>query len=318
MTIYIVVPCYNEQDILDSTIGQLTDKLESLESKAVVTSNSKLVFVDDGSNDTTWDIICNAAKNTLSVIGVRLSKNEGHQNALMAGMLFSLENDCDAVITIDADLQQDINAIDVFIEKFQEGNDIVYGVRNSRDTDGCFKRISANAFYRFMNHMGCNVIKNHADYRLLSRRALAALAEYRETNLFLRGIIPMLGFKSCIVSFDVFERAAGDSKYTLRKMLHLAANGITAFSVKPMHIVMGTGIMISLISIAMILYNVIAQFCGKTVSGWASLSISIWLLMGVSIFSTGLMGEYIGRIYLEIKQRPRYNIQEVIKNTHAK
>ncbi len=309
--LYFVVPCYNEEAVLAKNADKIRDKLEKLKSEERISTESKIVLVDDGSKDDTWKIICLLCERHDCFIGIRLSKNEGHQNALMAGLMYA-RNKCDVVITIDADLQQDINAADAFLEKFYEGNEIVYGVRNARDTDGFLKKTSAGFFYGFMKVLGCNVIKNHADYRLISAKALQALAEYGEVNLFLRGMIPLLGFQSCVVYFDVFAREAGKSKYTWGKMLKLALVGITDFSIKPMHIIVVLGAAIFGISIIMVLYNLLAFMRGQTVEGWTSLSAAMWGLSGIQLLTLGVIGEYIGKIYVEVKHRPRYIIENII------
>ena len=267
--------------------------------------------MNDGSKDNTWTMIHEAFTRDAIFCGINLSRNQGHQNAVLAGLMMAKEK-ADAVISIDADLQQDVNAIDLMLEKFSAGCDIVYGVRNTRDTDGFIKKSTALLFYRLMKSMGCEVLKNHADYRLLSKRALDALSEYEEVNLFLRGMIPLIGYPSDIVYFDVKERMAGKSKYTFRKMLSFAANGITSFSIKPIHFILYIGVFFLFISLVLTIITVVEYYGGKTAPGWASSYISTWFTGSVQIISISIIGEYIGKIYLESKKRPRYHIESYL------
>lgn len=315
-TIYVVIPCFNEQEVLPETSLRIKEKLMSLISQEKISSKSRVVLVDDGSSDTTWDIISNLSKDTNIYIGLKLSQNEGHQNALSAGLSFA-HNKADAVISMDADLQDDINTIDKFIEKFETGCDIVTGVRSSRKKDSFFKRNTAQWFYKFMSFMGVKLIYNHADFRLLSNRALGALLQYKEYNLFLRGIIPKLGFKTCSVYYERTERFAGESKYPISKMLHLAFDGITSFSIKPIRMITLIGFICFLISIAMFIYTLVGFSIGKTTLGWPSLIISIWALGGLILLSLGIIGEYIGKIYLETKCRPKFIVEKTTESEES-
>lgn len=307
----LVVPCFNEEEIIEHTCTVLSEKLESLIIRGIITSNSRICFIDDGSIDNTWSIIYNISKSNHFITGIKLSKNEGHQNALLAGLKTVMQY-CEIAISIDADLQQDINAIDEFILKYENGADIVLGIRNSRKTDSAFKKFTALAFYKLMNVLGSKTIRNHADYRLMSVKAIDALFEYTEVNLFLRGIITNLGFKTDTVYFEVKERTAGKSKYNLKKMLSLALNGITSFSIKPLRMISLIGMGTFVISLFMILYFVIYYLKGITVSGWSSILCSIWLLGGLILLSLGITGEYIGKMYSETKHRPRFIVEERI------
>ncbi|MEA5050801.1 MAG: glycosyltransferase family 2 protein [Oscillospiraceae bacterium] len=307
-TIYIVVPCYNEEAVLPETTKRLREKMRALIGAEKISEKSRVVFVDDGSKDGTWALIEQAHAGDPLFGGVKLSRNRGHQNALLAGLMTVRER-ADAVISMDADLQDDINAIDAFVEKFSEGCDIVYGVRSARDTDSFFKRTTAQGFYRVMDKLGAKVVYNHADYRLMSRRALDALAQFGEVNLFLRGMVTLLGYKTDIVTYERAERFAGESKYPLKKMLAFAWDGITSFSVKPIKIITGAGIVICFLSVVGLLYTLISYFCGSAVPGWSSLMISVWFLGGVQLLSLGVIGEYVGKIYGETKARPRYIVE---------
>jgi glycosyltransferase involved in cell wall biosynthesis len=269
------------------------------------------VFVDDGSKDKTWELIKGLYENNEAIIGLRFAHNRGHQNAILAGMMYSKDY-CDFTITIDADLQQDINAMELFIKEYENGSEIVYGVRNSRNTDKFFKKMSATMFYKLMNFMGCQIYENSADYRLMSSMALEALSEYGEVNLFLRGIIPDIGLKSSVVHFDVFPRMQGESKYSLSKMLTLAADGITSFSIKPIRMVFSMGILAMLIGVIMIIHIIYEHYFGYTVSGWSSILMSIWILGGSILMALGIIGEYVGRNYMETKKRPRYYFWDVL------
>ncbi len=310
-TLYIVVPCYNEEEALETSAKALLDKLQGLQAQQIVSDRSRIVFVDDGSKDRTWDIIDRLYRENESVIGLRFANNRGHQNAILAGMMYARAY-CDFTITIDADLQQDINAMEAFIAEYDKGSEIVYGVRRSRNTDGFFKRTSGTLFYKMMHFMGCNIYENSADYRLMSAKALEALSEYGEVNLFLRGIIPDIGLQSAVVYFDVFPRMQGQSKYSLSKMLTLAADGITSFSIKPIRMVFAMGVLALLVGFGMIIHIVYEHYFGYTVSGWSSILMSIWILGGAVLISLGIIGEYVGRSYMEIKRRPRYYFQDVL------
>ncbi len=319
-TLYLIVPCYNEEALLRDSAEQLGAKLAALETagpEAAVSADSRVVLVDDGSRDNTWPIMQAIAAEDPRFVCIRLSHNCGHQNALLAGLTYARDAQADVTITIDADLQQDVGAIDLFLERYKSGYDIVYGVRNSRDTDGVFKRLSANMYYGLMKLLGCDIIKNHSDFRLMSAAALDALAQFQESNLFLRGIVPLCGFDACVVYFDVRERPAGESKYTLAKMLTLAANGITAFSIRPMHLIMVMGLLVFLVAIVLILYCLVVYFQGKTVPGWTNLTISTWALGGLQLLAIGCIGEYIGKTYMETKRRPRYIVRDILNGDNA-
>ena len=309
--LYIVIPCYNEEEVLDKTKTELKKKMNTLIQNKKIDKQSKVIFVNDGSKDKTWDLIQKFYEEDKLFGGINLSRNRGHQNALLAGLL-TVKDDADIVISMDADLQDDIDAIDLMIEKRKEGADIVYGVRNSRKKDSFFKRTTAQGFYRVMKMLGVDVIYNHADYRLTSRRVLDSLKDYREVNLFLRGIFPLIGFKSDIVYYERKERFAGKSKYPLKKMLNFAWDGITSFSVKPIRLVLNVGIVILVLSFLMILYSVIQKVLGNTVDGWTFIVCSLWLLGGIQMLSLGIIGEYIGKIYSETKARPRYLVTDYL------
>lgn len=311
-TIYLVVPCYNEEEVLPETTKRLTAKLQSLQERGVVTPESRILYVDDGSRDRTWELICQYNRENPYVCGVKLSRNKGHQNALMAGLTTAREQ-CDAAISLDCDLQDDIEAIDRFLEEFEKGNDIVYGVRSSRKTDTFFKRTSAQMFYKFMKLMGVDIVYNHADYRLMSRRALDALMEFGEVNMFLRGMVPLIGFRSSTVTYERAERFAGESKYPLKKMLYFAFDGITSFSVKPIRMILSIGVIFMILSLVLLLYALIVKLTGNADAGWPTLFGSIWFLGGLQMFSIGLVGEYIGKIYTETKRRPRYFIEQILQ-----
>lgn len=309
--LYLVIPCYNEEAVLHETARQLKEKIMSMISKDIISEKSRIMFVNDGSKDSTWDIIQELHEQDKIFSGVTLSRNRGHQNALLAGLM-TAKKYADMVISLDADLQDDIHAIDKFVEKYYEGYDVVYGVRNKRETDTFFKRNTALAFYKFQAFMGVDAVYNHADYRLMSKRALEGLEEFKEVNLFLRGIVPLIGYKYTTVGYDRNERFAGESKYPLKKMLAFAFDGITSFSVKPIRFVTMTGFMIFIGSILVILYSLIRNFLGFTVSGWTFLACSIWVLGGIQLLGLGIIGEYIGKIYSETKERPRFIIADVI------
>lgn len=309
--LYLVIPCYNEEAVLHETAKQLKEKILTMVSQDIISEKSRIMFVNDGSKDSTWDIIQELHEQDKIFSGVTLSRNRGHQNALLAGLM-TAKKYADMVISLDADLQDDIHAIDKFVEKYYEGYDIVYGVRNKRETDTFFKRNTALAFYKFQAFMGVDAVYNHADYRLMSKRALEGLEEFKEVNLFLRGIVPLIGYKYTTVGYDRNERFAGESKYPLKKMLAFAFDGITSFSVKPIRFVTMTGFMIFIGSILVILYSLIRKFFGFTVSGWTFLACSIWVLGGIQLLGLGIIGEYIGKIYSETKERPRFIIADVI------
>jgi polyisoprenyl-phosphate glycosyltransferase len=313
----IVVPCYNEEEVFMTTYKKLKEVLCNLIDERLIDSESKLLFVDDGSRDATWNLIEQAFSEDSSVIGVKLARNVGHQRALLAGLEDSVSySDC--VISIDADLQDDVEVMRDFIIKYLEGYDVVYGVRDSRETDTFFKRTTALGFYRFMEKLGLPLVNNHADFRLLSKRALEGLLQFKETNLFLRGIVPLVGYRSTKVFYDRKEREAGESKYPLAKMLSFAFDGITSFSVKPIRLITTIGFTASIFSLLAAIYAIVQKFSDHTVSGWASIMISIWFIGGLLLMSIGLIGEYIGKIYEEVKHRPRYIIEENLNQaTHS-
>ncbi|MBQ7799348.1 MAG: glycosyltransferase [Oscillospiraceae bacterium] len=310
-TVYFVVPCYNEQEVLRETAKRLNEKMESLISQNKINEDSRIVFVDDGSRDGTYAIMQELHSQNARLCAVKLSRNQGHQNALLAGLM-SVKDKCDAAISLDADLQDDINAIDEMVDRFNEGYDVVYGVRSSRKKDTFFKRTTAQAFYKLMLFFGVEMVYNHADYRLMSARALEALENFSEVNLFLRGIVPLVGFKSTTVSYERGERFAGESKYPLKKMLHFAVDGITSFSVKPIRMVLALGVVILFISIIVLLYSLIRWILGQTVAGWTTIVASIWALGSIQLLALGIVGEYIGKIYKEVKARPRFIIEETL------
>lgn len=311
MILYMAIPCYNEEEVLHETAKRLEEKYYELKKNGKISDKSRVVFIDDGSRDRTWEIIEEIHEQNEMFSGIKLSRNRGHQNALLCGLM-TVRELADAVISMDADLQDDINAIDGMIDKYIEGCDVVYGVRSARTTDTFFKRFTAEGFYKLMNMMGANIVFNHADFRLMSKRALEGFSEFKEVNLFLRGIVPMVGYKSDIVTYERAERFAGESKYPLKKMLAFAFEGITSLSTKPIKLITGIGFIIFAVSIVMVIYNIIRFFMGATVPGWASLAVSIWALGGIQLISIGLIGEYIGKIYLESKHRPRYIIEKFI------
>lgn len=309
--LYLVIPCYNEEEVLYETAKRLKEKISMMISKDLISAKSRIMFINDGSKDNTWDIIRELHQKDEVFSGVTLSRNRGHQNALLAGLMTAKEY-ADMVISLDADLQDDINAIDKFVEKYYEGYDIVYGVRNKRETDTFFKRNTALAFYKFQSLMGVDAVYNHADYRLMSKRALEGLEEFKEVNLFLRGIVPLIGYKYTTVTYDRNERFAGESKYPLKKMLAFALDGITSFSVKPIRFVAMIGFLVFIGSILITIYSLIRKTLGYTVNGWTFLACSIWLLGGGQLLGLGIIGEYIGKVYSETKQRPRYIIEDII------
>ena len=316
--IAIVVPCYNEEEVLPQTVERLSGKIRQLVSGQFISEKSILLFVDDGSSDNTWNLIEKYhAENPAVFSGIKLSGNRGHQNALICGLL-AVRDYVDAAVSIDADLQDDINVIDEMIEKHSAGCEIVYGVRSNRKTDSFFKRTTAQGFYQFMRLLGVHLVYNHADFRLMGKNALEALSEYREVNLFLRGIIPILGFKTGVVYYARTERLAGTSKYPLGKMLQFAFEGITSFSIKPVRLITFFGVLLFTISLAMIVYFFIRYFSGHTISGWASIACSLWGIGGLILLSIGIIGEYIGKIYLEAKHRPRFHIEKFLYKNEDK
>ena len=305
----IVIPCYNEQEVLPITAPQFLAKINQLASEGLISGDSRVMFVNDGSKDDTWNIIQRLADQDEHYIGIAQSRNRGHQNAVLAGLM-EAKDMCDIAISIDCDGQDDINAMDEMVKAYLEGCEIVYGVRSKRDTDTFFKRFTAESFYKLLNSMGAEVVYNHADYRLISSRALQELAKFKEVNIFLRGMVPLVGFKSTSVYYERSERAAGKSHYPLSKMLALAFDGITSLSIKPIKMIIGMGVIVAFISFIGIIWAVVEAILGKTVMGWASTTCIICFLSGVQLISVGVIGEYIGKIYMEVKQRPRYIISE--------
>ena len=310
--LYLVIPCYNEEEVLPITQKALKEKMDNLIKNKKISKDSKVMFVNDGSKDKTWELIEEYHKEDPLFVGVKLSRNKGHQNALLAGLM-TAKKYADITISMDADLQDDINVIDKMIAENNAGSEIVYGVRSSRKKDSWFKRFTAESFYKLMHAMGVEVVFNHADCRLMSKRALDELEHFEEANLFLRGLIPLLGFKTSIATYERNERAAGESKYPLKKMISFAWDGITSFSVKPLKMITTLGFIMLFISVVMIIYTIIVKILGNTVDGWAFIMLSIWFIGGVQLVSVGLIGEYIGKIYNETKHRPRYIIEKELK-----
>lgn len=310
-TLAIVVPCYNEEAAFPFSVKSLSQVLSGMIDSKKISDKSFLLFVDDGSKDKTWELIAAEVEVNSLVRGVKLSGNVGHQNALLAGLLTANES-ADMLVSIDADLQDDVNAIEKMVDRYLDGCDIVYGVRSDRKTDSFFKRTTAQGFYKFMSWLGAKSVYNHADFRLMSHRAVEALANYEERNLFLRGIVPLIGYKSDYVYYERSSRVAGESKYPLKKMLKFAFDGITSFSIKPISLITTFGILIIILSVAALVYSLISYFTGSAEPGWSSLIISIWFLGGVQLASIGLVGQYVGKIYVESKKRPRYNIEEYL------
>ena len=316
--LYMVVPCYNEQDVLHETAEQLKNKYNALMAEGLISKESRIVFVNDGSSDQTWGIIRELHETEPQLFsGIDLAHNSGHQNAVLAGLM-TVKDICDMCITMDADLQDDVDTIDEMVKKYYEGNQVVYGVRSARDTDSFFKKSTAEGFYKFMKLMGADVVYNHADFRLMSKRVLQELSGFREVNLFLRGMVPLIGFKNCKVYYERHERAAGESKYPLRKMLSFAINGITSFSTKPLKLITTLGFVMSVASILAFIWAFIAKIGGFTEHGWSSTICSIWLIGGLQLFCLGIIGEYIGKIYAEVKQRPRYIVAEFLSDANEK
>lgn len=317
MKLAIVVPCYNEQEVLDESAKRLDEVVQKLIGAGKVSADSYVLLVNDGSKDTTWQKICENNNKYSTVRGLKLAGNVGHQNALLAGLMTAKE-DADIMISIDADLQDDVNVIPEMVDKYLAGCDIVYGVRNNRDTDSFFKRTSALAFYKLMHMMGVKSVYNHADYRLMSKRAVEQLAKYEERNVFLRGIVPLIGYKTDCVYYKRAERFAGESKYPLKKMLSFAWDGITSFSIKPITMISGLGFICTILSLIAAIYFAIGSITGNTVPGWASLIVSIFFIGGMQLLAIGIVGQYIGKIYVEVKRRPRYNIEEELMNEETK
>ena len=307
--LYIIIPCYNEQAVLPITAPMFLDKLNSLAAAGKISGDSRILFVNDGSKDETWNIIKDLSRQNEHYIGICQSRNRGHQNAVLAGLM-EAKDCCDITISIDCDGQDDINAMDAMVDAYLDGCDVVYGVRSSRETDTFFKRFTAQSFYKFLAAMGAEVVYNHADYRLISARVLKEFANFKEVNLFLRGLVPLVGFKSTSVTYSRAERIAGESHYPLKKMIALAVDGITSLSVKPLQMIMGFGLFVAVISFIGCLWALITALCGHPASGWASMTCIICFVSGVQLICLGVIGEYIGKIYLETKQRPRYIISE--------
>ena len=309
--LYVVVPCYNEEPVLHETSHQMLELFHKMQQDGLISAASRIVFVDDGSKDKTWDIIDELCKAHAEIAGIKLAHNAGHQNAVYGGLM-TVKNDCDCAISIDADLQDDINVIPEMVKNYIDGYDVVYGVRNKRDTDTFFKRTTAVGFYKLMNFMGVKIVFNHADYRLMSRRAIEALANFPERNMFLRGMVPLVGYRSTSVYYDRNERFAGESKYPLKKMLSFAFDGITSFSISPIRMITAIGAIVCVIAVIMAVYALVQKILGHTGAGWASLMVSIWFIGGVQLLSVGLIGEYIGKVYKEVKRRPRYIIEAYV------
>lgn len=310
--LYLVIPCYNEEEVLNITTNELTKKMNDLIKKKSISKDSKVLYVNDGSKDNTWNIIKEINKKNKLFQGLKLSRNRGHQNALLSGLMY-VKDLCDISISMDADLQDDINAIDEMVKEYKNGSEIVFGVRSSRKKDTFFKRFTAQTYYKLLASLGVNIVYNHADYRLMSKKALESLSEYNEVNLFLRGIIPELGYKTSTVYYERNKRVAGTSKYPLKKMIKLAIDGITSFSIKPLKMITNLGFIMGFISLCILTYSLVRKLTGNTVTGWTFTVVSIWFVSAVQMVSLGIVGEYIGKIYSETKRRPRYIIEEVLK-----
>lgn len=310
-TLYVVVPCYREEEVLPETARRLREKLHALIAQGRIAENSRILFVNDGSSDKTWEIIAALHQQDKIYSGVNLSRNRGHQNALLAGLTTAVQH-ADMMVSMDADLQDDINAMDKMIDAYHDGCDVVYGVRSCRKTDSFFKRFTAEAFYKLMKLMGVDIVFNHADYRLMSRRAVEGLAGFKEVNLFLRGVVPQIGYPWTTVEYERAKRFAGESKYPLKKMIAFALDGITSFSVKPLRLILFLGGLIFIISIIALIWALVSRMLGNAVSGWTSLMCSIWMIGGIQLLSLGVIGEYIGKIYGETKARPRFIIESVL------
>lgn len=311
--LYVIIPCYNEEEVLEVTCGIFIDEIKDLVNKNKISEESHIIYVDDGSKDKTWDIITRLSKCNGCINGIRLSRNRGHQNAVLAGLLES-KDECDISITIDCDGQDDVHAMEDMVDAYNDGADIVYGVRSDRSTDTFFKRFTAESYYHLLNIMGVEVIFNHADYRLMSSKVLQELSKFKEVNLFLRGMVPLIGYKSTSVYYERHERMGGKSHYPLRKMLMLAFDGITSLSIKPIRLITFLGFLIAFLSFLGIIWIIIGTFSGNTIQGWASSTCLICMVSGVQMMSLGVIGEYIGKIYLEVKARPRYIISEITKD----
>lgn len=310
--LYMVIPCYNEEEVLHETAKRMKEKYNSLMERNLISKDSRIVFVNDGSKDKTWEIIQSLHEDDPKYFsGINLAKNSGHQNAVLAGLM-TVKEICDMAITMDADLQDDINAIDEMVEKYYEGNQVVYGVRSARDTDTFFKRFTAEGFYKFMKVMGADVVYNHADFRLMSKRVLKELENYKEVNLFLRGVVKLIGFQSCNVYYERAERFAGESKYPLKKMLAFAVNGITSFSTKPLKLINTVGFIMFLVSIVATIWTIVVKIAGSSVLGWSSTMCSVWFIGGLQLLALGIIGEYVGKIYAEVKHRPRFIVADFI------
>lgn len=307
--LYLVIPCYNEEEMLRITTDELTKKFNALIKNKKISKDSKVLYVNDGSKDKTWELITEIHEENNMFCGVKLSRNRGHQNALLAGLMVAKEH-ADITISMDADLQDDINVIDKMLEEYENGSEIVYGVRSSRKKDTFFKRFTAEGFYKFMNLMGVEIVFNHADCRLMSKIALEGLEKFEEVNLFLRGIVPQIGYKTSIAYYERNERVAGESKYPLKKMIKFAMEGITSFSVKPLKMIMTTGFLMAVFSFIVLIYALVVKIMGNAVSGWTFIIFSIWLVAGIQMLSLGIIGEYIGKIYNETKKRPKYIIEK--------
>ncbi len=314
--LYLVVPCYNEEEVLPETVRRLTDKLHRMCQKGLVAEDSRILLVDDGSRDRTWELICRFHEENPVVSGLKLSRNRGHQNALVAGLMTAKEL-CDITISLDADLQDDIEVIDQFVEEYHKGAQVVYGVRSARDTDTVFKRSTAMGFYGLMQKMGVDIVNNHADYRLMSKKALECFSGYREVNLFLRGIVPLIGFKTAVVTYERAERFAGESKYPLKKMLSFAWDGITSFSTKPLSLITVLGVLIGAVSGVGLLAAIITLLCGGFVGEWVWIVLSVWLALAIQLVALGLVGAYVGKTYAEVKGRPRYHIEMLLDEPKA-
>lgn len=310
--LYIVIPCYNEQSVLRETEKRLSAKIAQMTENGLISDKSRIVFVDDGSTDDTWGLIKEMYEKHNHVTGIRSSRNRGHQNTLLEGLM-TVRDDCDITISMDADLQDDIEVLDDFVKQYYAGCEIVYGVRSDRKTDTWFKRTSAQMFYRLLRLLGVNVVYNHADYRLMSRRALEELSGFGEVNLFLRGMVPLIGLKTGVVRYERNRRFAGESKYPLKKMIAFALDGITSFSIRPIRIITWTGVLLFGISVCLLAYFFAGYLMGKTIRGWASLVISIWGISGLQLLALGVIGEYVGKMYMETKGRPRYIVEEYLK-----
>jgi glycosyltransferase involved in cell wall biosynthesis len=316
--LYIIVPCYCEEEVLPITADTLREKISSLKTQGLVSGESRVVFVNDGSSDRTWEIISQLHQNEPELFsGIDLSRNFGHQNAVLAGLM-TVRELCDMAITMDADLQDDVDAVDEMVKCFYEGNQVVYGVRSARKTDTFFKRFTAESFYKFMKAMGTDVVYNHADFRLMSARVINELAQYQEVNLFLRGLVPLIGFKSCNVYYERKTRAAGESKYPLGKMLSFAVNGITSFSTKPLKLITSIGFFMFIISLAAFIWAFVVKIIGHSELGWSSTMCSIWLIGGLQLLCLGIIGEYVGKIYSEVKHRPRFTVAEFLNKSDDK